>query len=106
MVVFKLNVSFVLALLGFKKKNALHLKFDMNTPTLKISSERYSCLEGIGMFFSEVLKLICSMFLTLRVLNSKSNINKLARAMVFRVNITVCINNKRVLYQGSLSYSC
>ena len=38
-----------------------------------------------------------SMFLTLRVLNSKSNKSKLTRAIGFRVNIAVCVIHKRVL---------
>ena len=33
-------------------------------------------------------------------------VNAVAIMANFRVSIAVCINNKRELYQGSLSYSC
>ena len=94
-VVLKLNVSFVLSLLGLRKKNALHLKFAMKTPTLEMSSERYFLLLGMGIFLREVLKLICSMFMILRVLNNKSNISKLNRAVGFRLIIAICVNRKK-----------
>ena len=82
LLVLKSNVSFVLGESeGLRKKWHLHLRLEMKTLTLCISSRRYSWFEGIGISFNEWLNWTCSMFLTQIVLNSKSNMSNFTRAL-------------------------
>ena len=85
---------------GFKKKNTFQLRLDTKVAVLTINSDRYSLLEGIGMFFNEKSKLTRSMFRTRTVLKGKSNTSRLNRGR--KIDL-IGVFHKTVLHAESLT---